>query len=47
MDDCNHSVKKTTLYDDTKDKTDPPGEASKVQKMNDQSLLLSLNKIIH
>ena len=44
MDGCNHSVKKITLYD-TMDKTDPPGEASKFQKMNDWSLLISLNKI--
>ena len=44
MDGCNHSVKKITLYD-TMDKTDLPGEASKFQKMNDWSLLISLNKI--
>ena len=29
------------------DKTDPPGEAGKVKKMNDRSPLLSLNKITH
>ena len=46
MDGCNHSVKKVTRYY-RMDKTDPPGEASKVQKMNDGSLLLSLNKITH
>ena len=46
MDGCNHSVKKAILYD-RMDKTGPPGEASKVQKMNDGSLLLSLNKITH
>ena len=27
--------------------TDPPGEASKVQNMSDQSLLLSLNKVTY
>ena len=46
MDDCNDSVKKITLYD-RMDKTDPPGEDSKVQKMNDRSRLLSLNKMTH
>ena len=46
MDDCNDSVKKITLYD-RMDKTDPPGEAGKVQKMNDRSPLVSLNKITH
>ena len=46
MDGCNHSVKKVTRYY-RMDKTDPPGEASKVQKMNDGSLFLSLNKITH
>ena len=44
MDGCNHSVKKITVYD-RMDKTDLPGEASKVQKMTDRSLLLSINKI--
>ena len=47
MDGCNHSVKKITLYDDKKDKTDPPGETIKVQKINNLSLFLSLNKITH
>ena len=43
---CNHFVKKITLYD-RMDKTDLPGEAGKVKKMNDRSLLLSLNKITY
>ena len=46
MDGCNHFVKKITLYD-RMDKTDPPGEAGKVEKMNDWSRLHSLNKITH
>ena len=46
MDGCNHFVKKITLYD-RMDKTDSPGEAGKVKKMNDRSPLLSLNKITH
>ena len=46
MDGCNHFVKKITLYD-RMDKTDPPGEAGKVKKMNDWSRLHSLNKITH
>ena len=46
MDGCNHFVKKITLYD-RMDKTDPPGEADKVKKMNDRSPLVSLNKITH
>ena len=44
MDGCNHSVKKVTRYY-RMDKTDPPGEASKVKKMNDRSLFLLLIKL--
>ena len=46
MDGCNHSFKKITLCY-RMDKTDPPREASKVQNMSDQSLLLSLNKVTY
>ena len=47
MDGCNRSVKKITLDIEWMTQAAPRREASTVKKMNDWSLLLSLNKVTH